>query len=92
MGLAALRLSTLLGPMAKLAIVVADVISCQLLIVGGAAVDASADATLGMFSRPGLGASACLARPAMLVSARRGRGLPLLPITLAGLPLFLSEM
>jgi hypothetical protein len=27
-----------------------------------------------------------------LAAARRGRGLPLLPVTLAGLPLFLSEM
>jgi hypothetical protein len=78
--------------MAKLAIVVPDVISCRLLVVGDTAVGPSAGATLGTSSRPGLGASARLARPAVLAVARRGRGLPLLSVTLASLPLFPSEM
>jgi hypothetical protein len=91
-GLAASWLSTLLGQMAKLATVVADVVSCRLLVAGGVTVGASAGATLGTFSCPGLGASAHLVRLAVLKAACRGRGLPLLPITLAGLPLFLSEM
>jgi hypothetical protein len=56
----------------------------RLLVVGGAAMGA----TLGTSSCPTLGAS----RLAALVAAHRGRRLPLLPITLAGLPLFLSEM
>jgi hypothetical protein len=86
-GLIASWLSTLLG-MAKLAIVVAGVVSCRLLVVEGA----SAGATLGMSSRPSLGASACLVPLAALAAARRGQGLPLLPVTLAGLPLFPSEM
>jgi hypothetical protein len=85
-------LSTFLGPMAKLATVVAGVISCWFLVVGGAAVGASASATLDVSSRPGLGASARLARFAALAAARRGRGLPLLSVTLADLPLFPSEM
>jgi hypothetical protein len=87
-GLVASWLSTLLGSMAKLATVVAGVISCWLLVAGGA----SAGATLGMSLRPGLGASTRLVPLAALATARRGRGLPLLPITLAGLPLFPSEM
>ncbi len=87
-GLAALWLSTLLGPMAKLATVVAGAVSCRLLVAGGA----SAGATLGTSLCPGLGASARLVPLAALAAARRGRGLPLLPVTLAGLPLFLSEM
>jgi hypothetical protein len=74
--------------MAKLATVVAGVISCQLLVVSGA----SASATLGTPSCLGLGASTRLAWLAVLAAARRGRGLPLLPVILAGLPLFLSEM
>jgi hypothetical protein len=37
------------------------VISCRLLVAGGAAGGASTGATLGTSSRPGLGASACLA-------------------------------
>jgi hypothetical protein len=57
-GLAALWLSTLLGPMAKLATVVVGVISCRLLVASGAAGCAFAGATLGMSLRPGLGASA----------------------------------
>jgi hypothetical protein len=56
-GLAALWLSTLLGPMAKFAIVVAGVVSCRYLVAGGAIVGASTGATLGTSSRPGLGAS-----------------------------------
>jgi hypothetical protein len=78
--------------MAKLAIVVAGVVSCRLLIVGATAVGASVSVTLGTSSCPGLGASTRLARLAVLAAARRGRGLPLLPVTLAGLPLFPSEM
>jgi hypothetical protein len=88
-GLAASWLSTLFGPMAKLATVVAGVVSCRLLVAGGAAGCASAGATLGTSLRPGLGASA---RLVPLVAARRGRGLPLLSVTLASLPLFPSEM
>jgi hypothetical protein len=87
-GLAASWLSTLLGLMAKLATVVAGAVSCRLLVVGGA----SAGATLGTSLRPGLGAFARLVPLAALAAARRGRGLPLLRVTLAGLPLFLSEM
>jgi hypothetical protein len=87
-GLAASWLSTLLGTMVKLATVVAGVVSCRLLVAGNAA----GGATLGTSSRPGLGASARLARLAALAAARRGRGLPLLPVTLAGLSLFPSEI
>jgi hypothetical protein len=75
--------------MAKLATVVAGIVLCWLLVAGGAVVDVAAGATLGTSSRLGLGTSA---RLAALAAARRERGLPLLPITLAGLPLFLSEM
>jgi hypothetical protein len=91
-GLAASWLSTLLGPLPKLATVVVGVVSCRLLVADGAVGGASTGATLGTSSLPGLGASTRLARLAVLVDAHRGRGLPLLPITLAGLPLFLSEM
>jgi hypothetical protein len=70
MGLAASWLSTLLGPMAKLAIVVAGVISCWLLVAGGTVVGASMGTTLGTSSCPGLGASAHLARLATLAAAR----------------------
>jgi hypothetical protein len=75
--------------MAKLATVMADVISCRLLVADGATVGASAGATLGTSSCPGLGASS---RLAALAAARQGRCLPLLPVTLAGLSLFSSEM
>jgi hypothetical protein len=87
--------------MAKLATVVAGVVSCRLLVAGGATDNqkptrategASVGATLGTSSRPGLGASARLVPLAALVVAYRGRGLPLLPVTLASLPLFPSEM
>jgi hypothetical protein len=78
--------------MAKLATVVAGTVSCRLLVAGGAAGGVSAGATLGTSLRPGLGASARLVSLAALAVARRGRGLPLLPITLAALPLFPSEM
>jgi hypothetical protein len=91
-GLAASWLSTLLGPMAKLAIVVAGAVSCRLLVASGATGGASVGATLGTSLRPGLGASVRLVPLATLAAARRGRGLPLLPVTLAGLPLFPSEM
>jgi hypothetical protein len=87
-GLAVSWLSTLLGPMAKLATVMADAVSCRLLVAGGA----TGGATLGTSLRPGLGASMRLVSLAALTAAHRGRGLPLLPITLAGLPLFPSEM
>jgi hypothetical protein len=86
-GLAESWLSTLLDPMVKLATVVAGVVSCRLLVAGNAA----GGATLGTSSRPGLADSAHLARLAMLALARRGRVRPL-PVTLAGLPLFPSEM
>jgi hypothetical protein len=78
--------------MAKLATVMTGVILCWLLIAVGAAVGASAGTTIGTSSCPGLGASACLERLAVLVATRRGRGLPFLPVTLAGIPLFSSEM
>jgi hypothetical protein len=91
-GLAASWLSTLLDPMAKLATVVAGAVSCRLLVVGGTAGGESTGATLGTSLRPGLGASARLVPLATPAAAHRGRGLPLLPVTLAGLSLFLSEM
>jgi hypothetical protein len=91
-GLAASWLSTLLSPMVKLATVVAGVVSCRLLVASGAAGGASMGATLGTSLCPGLGASARLVPLAALAAARRGRGLPLLPVTLAGIPLFPSEM
>jgi hypothetical protein len=78
--------------MAKLAIVVTGVVSCQLLVASGGAVGASAGATLGTSSRSGLGASVRLARLVALAAARRGRGLPLFTVILAGLLLFPSEM
>jgi hypothetical protein len=74
--------------MTKLATVTTGVILCWLLIAVGAAVGT----TIGTSSCPGLGASACLERLAALVATRRGRGLPFLPVTLAGIPLFPSEM
>jgi hypothetical protein len=70
MGLAVSWLSTLLGPMTKLATVVTGVVSCWLLVAGGTAGDASAGATLGTSLRPGLGASARLVPLATLVAAR----------------------
>jgi hypothetical protein len=91
-GLVASWLSTLLGPMAKLATVVTDVVSCRLLVAGGTAGGASTGATLGTSSRPGLGISTRLVPLAAFAAPRRARGLPFLPVTLAGLPLFLSEM
>jgi hypothetical protein len=57
MGLVVSWLSTLLGPMVKLATVVAGTVSCRLLVAGGATGEASAGATLGTSLRPGLGAS-----------------------------------
>ena len=91
MGLGASWLSTVLGPMAKLATVAAGVVSCRLVPAGSAALGASAGITLGTSSRPGLGVSARLARLATLAAAYRGRRLPLLPVTLAGKPLLPSE-
>jgi hypothetical protein len=78
--------------MAKLATVVAGVVSCRLLVTGGTAVGASAATMLDMSSHLGLGASVHLTRLAVLAAAYQGRGIPLLPVTLAGLPLFLNEM
>jgi hypothetical protein len=91
-GLAASWLSTLLGPMTKLATVVTVVVSCRLLVTCGAAVAVSTGATLGTSSRPRLGAFVRLVRLDVLAGTHRGRGLPLLSVTLAGLPLFPSEM
>ena len=91
MGLAASWLSTVLGPMAKLAAVAAGVVSCRLMLAGGAALGASAGITLCTSSRPSLSISARLARLATLAAAYRGRRLPLLPVTLAGKPLLPSE-
>jgi hypothetical protein len=78
--------------MAKLATVVAGVVSCRLLVTGGTAVGASPATMLDTSSHLGLGASVHLTWLAVLAAAYRGRGLPLLPVTLAGLPLFLNEM
>jgi hypothetical protein len=78
--------------MAKLATVVAGAVSCWLLVASGTAGGAFVGATLDKSLRPGLGASARLVPLAALAAARRGRGLPFLPVTLAGLPLFPSEM
>jgi hypothetical protein len=78
--------------MANLAIVVAGVVSCRLLVTGAAVVGASVGATLGTSSCLGLDTSARLVWLAALAAARRERELTILPDTLAGLPLFLSEM
>jgi hypothetical protein len=78
--------------MAKLGTIVASVGSCRVLVAGGATVGASVSATLGTSSHPSLGASAPLTWLAALAADRRVRGLPLLPVTLAGLPLFPSKM
>jgi hypothetical protein len=78
--------------MAKLATVVVGTVSCRLLVAAVTAGGASVGATLGTSLRPSLGASARLVPLAALVTAYRGKGLPLLPVTLAGLPLLLSEM
>ena len=90
-GLAASWLSTVLGPMAKLATVAAGVVSCRLVPTGGAALGVAAGITLGTSLRPGLGVSARLAWLATLAAACRGRRLPLLPVTLVGSPLLPSE-
>jgi hypothetical protein len=82
-GLSASWLSTILGPMTKLAAFVARVVSCRLLLPSGAALGI----TLGTSSHPCLGV---FARLATLVAAYRGRRLPLL-VTLAGNPLLPSE-
>jgi hypothetical protein len=67
--MAASWLLTLLGPMAKLATVVAGVVSCWLLVAGGAAIGVSVGATLGTSSLLGLGASTHLARLVALAVA-----------------------
>ena len=90
-GLATSWLPTIRGPVAKLAAVVAAVVSCRLLVADGAALGTSTCTTLSMSSRPGLGASTRLARLAAFAASCRG-GLPLLLVTLAGLPLLPSEM
>jgi hypothetical protein len=58
----------------------------------GRVVAVDSASTLGTSSHPVLGASSRLARLAALAAACRGGGLPLPPVTLAGLPLFPSEM
>ena len=68
-GMAALWLSAVLGPMAKLAAVAAGVVPCRLVPTGGAALGASTGITLGMSLRPRLGVSARLARLATLAAA-----------------------
>jgi hypothetical protein len=73
MGLTASWLSTLLGPMSKLATVVAGVVSCRLLVASGAAGGASVGSTLDTSSCLGLGASVRLAQLVMLAAACRGR-------------------
>jgi hypothetical protein len=78
-------------PVAKLAAVVTAVVSCRLLVADGAALGTSTGTTLSMSSRPGLGASTRLVRLAAFAASCRG-GLPLLLVTLAGLPLLPSEM
>ena len=55
-GLATSWLPTIPGPVAKLAAVVAAVVSCRLLVADGAALGTSTCTTLSMSSRPGLGA------------------------------------
>jgi hypothetical protein len=77
--------------MAKLATVVTAIILCWLLVADAAALGVSAGTTLSLSPRPGLGASARLARLAAFVAPCRG-GLPLLLVTLVGLPLLSSEM
>jgi hypothetical protein len=74
-GLAASWLSTLFGPMAKLATVVAGVVSCQLLVAGGTAGGAS----LGTPLHPNLGASTRLVPLAMLATARHFGRPPTVP-------------
>jgi hypothetical protein len=78
--------------MANPASVVVGVVSCRLVRTGGAALGASAGATLSTSSHPGLGASTCFTWLAALAAACLGGGLPFPPVTLAGLPLFPSEM
>jgi hypothetical protein len=78
--------------MAKLTTVVVGAVSCRLLVTGGAAGGASVGATLGTSLHPGLGTSMRLVPLAALAATHRGRGPPLLPVTLTGLPLFPSEM
>jgi hypothetical protein len=77
--------------MTKLAAVVARVVSCQLLLAGGAVLGASTIITLGTSSRSCLGVFARLATLATLAATCRGRRLPLLPVTLAGSSLLPSE-
>ena len=78
--------------MTKPATIAARMVSCRLVPAGYTALGASAGVTLGTSSRSGLSISACLPQLATLVDAYRGRGLPPLPVTLAGIPLFPSEM
>jgi hypothetical protein len=77
--------------MAKLAAVVTAVVSCRLLVADGADLGTSTGTTLSMSSRPSLSASTRLARLAAFAASCQG-GLPLLLVTLAGLPLLPSEM
>jgi hypothetical protein len=90
-GLTTSWLPTVPSPVAKLAAVVTVVVSCRLLVADGAALGTSTCTTLSMSSRPGLGASTRLALLAAFAASCRG-GLPLLLVTLVGLPLLPSEM
>jgi hypothetical protein len=75
--------------MSKLATVAAGVVSCRLLVVGGATVGASVGVTLGTSSCPDLGTSA---RLDMLAVPVEGEDPPPLPVTLTDLPLSPSEV
>jgi hypothetical protein len=89
-GLATSWMSTVPGPVAKLAAVVTAVVSCRLLVADSAALGTSTGTTLSKSPRPSLGASTRFARPTAFAASCRG--LPLLLVTLVGLPLLLSEM
>jgi hypothetical protein len=65
--------------MAKLATVVAGVVSCRLLVASGAVVGASTRATLSTSSRLGLSTSTRLARLAALAAAVEGENSPFFP-------------
>jgi hypothetical protein len=90
--LAASWLSTVLGPVARLATVAANIVLCRLALADGATLGTSARAILGTSSCPSLGTSLRLARLAALMAVCRGRRLPLLPITSVDLPLLPSEV
>jgi hypothetical protein len=91
-GLAASWLSTVPGPVARLATVAANIVLCRLALADGATLGASPRAILGTSSSPSLGASLRLVRLAALAAVCRGRRLPLLPVTSADLLLLPSEV